>query len=408
MSRIISASLSPDTDWRDVREALHVLFSPAFWQRGAAITDVSAWFAKEYGAKQPAFFTSGRAALTAVLTALGIGAGDEVLVQAFTCVAVPNSVLWAGATPVYTDIDGTLNMDPRDAGKRITAHTRAIIVQHTFGVPADMKRIIALAEKHGLYVIEDCAHALGVAADGKKAGSWGDAAVFSFGRDKVLSSVWGGAAVIHSHCRAKGASDRLNAYHRDAPYPSSFWIFRELLHPVAFWCILPLYTIGIGKLMLVTLQKLSLLSKPVEPEEYRGGKPAHAVMKYPNALARLLYVQLSKFYDMTAVRKEAAAIYRRDIPPAFTRVPARAGASYLRYPVFAEEPELNRQTAKKQGILLGNWYHHVIDPGAVSFSAVGYRPGSCPKAEYAAAHILNLPTLVSPGDAHLVVEALAK
>ena len=120
-----------------------------------------------------------------------IGEGDEVLVQAFTCVAVPNSVLWAQATPVYADIDATLNIDPIDVEKKITNRTKAIIVQHTFGIPADMDALVALAKKHNILLIEDCAHSLGATYKGKKVGTFGDAAFFSFGRDKVVSSVFG-------------------------------------------------------------------------------------------------------------------------------------------------------------------------------------------------------------------------
>ena len=75
--------------------------------------------------------------------------------------------------------------------KKITPKTKAIIVQHTFGIPANMNQLVVFAKKHGLYLIEDCAHSLGATYQGKKVGSFGDAAFFSFGRDKVVSSVWG-------------------------------------------------------------------------------------------------------------------------------------------------------------------------------------------------------------------------
>ncbi len=86
-----------------------------------------------------------------ILKAFEIGDGDEVLVQAFTCVAVPNSVRWTSAKPVYVDIDNTYNIDPSDDAQKITPKTKAIIVQHTFGTPADMDAIISLRVRINYY-----------------------------------------------------------------------------------------------------------------------------------------------------------------------------------------------------------------------------------------------------------------
>ncbi len=194
----ITISLSPNTEADDVFLAVKTIIQPLLWKTGKATSDAEQWFRNYFSVEQAVSFNSGRSALLAILKAFGIGEGDEVLVQAFTCVAVPNSVLWAGAKPVFVDIDATLNMDPKDAEKKITKNTKALIVQHTFGVPAQMDKIIALAKKHHLILIEDCAHALGATYKGKKVGTFGDAAFFSFGRDKVVSSVFGGMAIINA------------------------------------------------------------------------------------------------------------------------------------------------------------------------------------------------------------------
>jgi dTDP-4-amino-4,6-dideoxygalactose transaminase len=103
-------------------------------------------------------FQRGRIALYAILKALGIGSGDEVIIQAFTCVAVPCPVLATGARPVYADIDGTLNLDPSSVEARLTPRTKAIVVQHTFGIPANMDRLLRTANECGIYLIEDCCH----------------------------------------------------------------------------------------------------------------------------------------------------------------------------------------------------------------------------------------------------------
>ena len=98
----------------------------------------------------------GRVALAALLKGLGVGAGDSVAIQAFTCLAVPEAVLATGATPLYVDIEqDRFNMDPPCLAERATASTKAIVVQHTFRIPARMDRIVAIASQHDIPIIED-------------------------------------------------------------------------------------------------------------------------------------------------------------------------------------------------------------------------------------------------------------
>lgn len=352
---MISASLSPNTEFDDVLLAVKVLFMPWSWKRGSAVTQVE----RKLGGVT---FNSGRSALLAILKTFGVGVGDEVIVQAFTCVAVPNSVSWSGAIPVFADIDDTYNLDPKDVEKKITKKTKAVIVQHTFGIPAKIKEIIALAKRHNIKVIEDFAHTMNLPLTG-------DAGFYSFGRDKVLSSVFGGLAL--------GAETK--KYHKTLEYPSNFWIFQQLLHPIAFSIILPLYRFGLGKAILVLLQRLHLLSYPQISE----------VKKYPNGLAILLLNQLKKLNRYTQEREGIVKFYGGKGP-------------LLRYPMLVENPSQTIAKAKKKGILLGNWYHNVIDPSPNS-----YIVDSCPKAQEAAKHIINLPTRISIDQAKRVWKLLS-
>ncbi|MGI0148096.1 MAG: DegT/DnrJ/EryC1/StrS family aminotransferase, partial [Thermoplasmata archaeon] len=125
-------------------------------------------------------FWKGRVALYAILRTLEIGHEDEVILPAFTCVVVPNAVRFAGATPVYADIvPGGYNLDPAGVERAVTPRTRAIIVQHTFGIPADLDPLLEIARRHGLAVIEDCAHSLGSEYRERGVGTFGLAAFFS-------------------------------------------------------------------------------------------------------------------------------------------------------------------------------------------------------------------------------------
>lgn len=400
VSRIISASLSPNTEQDDVWRAIAVLFAPWRWKKGDGVERARAWLRSYTHTETVELFNSGRSALLAVLNAFSIGAGDEVIIQAFTCVAVPNSIRWAGATPIYADITPSYNLDPKDIEKKITPKTKAIIVQHTFGMPADMDAIQSISHKYKLLLIEDCAHGLGAAYKGKKLGAIGDAAFFSFGRDKVVSSVWGGAAVISD--AYKDEARRLKTYHDSLTMPGFFWIFQQLLHPVVFSVILPLYRLGLGKVLLAALQKLGLLSYPVYPEEKLGIQPRDFPSRYPNALSLLLERQLHKLDRFIAARTAVSLYYTHELHHHVPPNDIKPG--FLRYPILVAKPDSIMRKAKVAGILLGNWYRDVIAPHGVDMSVAGYTTGSCPVAEKAAARIINLPTRISLSDARRVLE----
>lgn len=389
---MITASLSPNTEFDDVLASAKTLSMPWLWKDGDAILSVEKWFCSYFNAKTAVAFSSGRMAQRAILESFSIGKGDDVLVQAFTCVAVPNSVLWAGAKPVFVDIDATGNIDVDDAEKKLTPKTKAMIVQHTFGIPADIKAIVSFCTLHKLILIEDCSHSLGIRVDGKLLGMFGDAAFFSFGRDKVISSVWGGVAIINS-VRVK-ESKRLSM-HRDAlRFPSYAFILKQLTHPLLFFFSMPLYRIGVGKVFIAFFRALSLLSLPIFPIELTGGIPKELVTRYPNALALLILHQLEKLDLYTRMRSETAKGYKTIISKSnkIHTFETPFGATYLRFPLLVSDPSVLIRDAKKDGILLGNWYSNVIDPKGVSFELIGYRKGSCPKAEKASKHILNVPT----------------
>ncbi|GAB5521896.1 MAG: DegT/DnrJ/EryC1/StrS family aminotransferase [Rhodothermales bacterium] len=137
--------------------------------------------------------TSCTTALHVALDACGIGPGDEVIVPAFTWVATANAVLYAGATPVFCDIRlDTFNIDPDLVEDLITPRTKALIPVHLFGYPADMPRLLRIARKHDLVVIEDAACGFGSAIDGRHVGTFGDAGCFSFHPRKAISTGEGG------------------------------------------------------------------------------------------------------------------------------------------------------------------------------------------------------------------------
>ena len=153
-------------------------------------------FAAFCGVKSAALVNSGTTALHLAVAALGIGKGDEVIVATLTNMATFFAVLYEGATPIPVDVEPyTLNVDPQKIEEKITPRTKAIIVVHLYGHPADMDPIMAIARKHKLFVIEDAAEAHGALYKGKPVGSIGDVGCFSFYSNKIITTGEGGAVV---------------------------------------------------------------------------------------------------------------------------------------------------------------------------------------------------------------------
>jgi dTDP-4-amino-4,6-dideoxygalactose transaminase len=139
---------------------------------------------------------SGTDALHLSIEALGIGEGDEVITSPFTFFATVEAIVYTGAKPVFVDIEPeTFTIDCTKIEEKITPRTKAILPVHLFGHPSDMERIMAIAEKHGLYVIEDCAQAFGAEIRGRKVGSFGDTGCFSFYPSKNLGAYGDGGMI---------------------------------------------------------------------------------------------------------------------------------------------------------------------------------------------------------------------
>ena len=154
-------------------------------------------FAAYMGTKYALGVTSGTAALQVAMAALGIGPGDEVILPAWTWHSCFNSVVLAGGLPVIAEIDTTFNIDPDGIERHITPHTKAIMAVHLQGNPCQIDRVLAIARKHKLRLIEDCAQSVGATFQGQKLGSFGDIGIYSLQQNKTITAGEGGAVVTN-------------------------------------------------------------------------------------------------------------------------------------------------------------------------------------------------------------------
>jgi perosamine synthetase len=191
---------APDITDVEIDAVTRVLRTPHL-SLGAELKAFEAALAEYHAVPHAVAVSSGTAGLHLALLTLGIGEGDEVIVPSFTFIAVANAVLQVRATPVFAEIDPvTLNLDPAAVERAITPRTRALLVVHTFGVPADMDAFQAIARRHSLVIVEDACEAIGAEFGGlpRRAGSLGHLGVLGFYPNKQITTGEGGAVVGHN------------------------------------------------------------------------------------------------------------------------------------------------------------------------------------------------------------------
>jgi perosamine synthetase len=186
---------SPDISEAEIAAVSAVLRTPRL-SLGDRLSEFESALASYSESSHCVAVSSGTAALHLALLVVGLQAGDEVIVPSFAFIAVANVVRYVGAIPVFVDIDErTLNLSPAAVEAAITTKTRAIIVVHTFGVPAAMDELLGVARRHGLRIIEDVCEAIGGEYGGRKLGSFGDVGIFGFYPNKQITTGEGGALV---------------------------------------------------------------------------------------------------------------------------------------------------------------------------------------------------------------------
>ncbi len=195
------------TEWRvplsdllvdsELVEAVHETLVSGWWSMGPRVGELEDRFAAFTGAKHALAVSNGTAALHLALLALGCGAGDEVVLPSLNFVAAANTVTRVGATPVFCDVIGPrdLNLDPDDLEAAIGPRTKAVLLLHYAGYACDLPAVMAIAERRGVAVIEDAAHAPGASLDGHALGTFGAAGCFSFFSNKNLPVGEGGMVV---------------------------------------------------------------------------------------------------------------------------------------------------------------------------------------------------------------------
>jgi dTDP-4-amino-4,6-dideoxygalactose transaminase len=382
------------------------LLRPDRLVQGAKIEQYERAFAGTVGARYATSFSGARVGLYGLLRALGVGEGTEVLLSVPTHIVVANAIRYTGARPVYVDCRlEDYNIDLVDAERRLTPRARVLLLQHTFGIPVDMNAALAFARRHNLVVIEDCVHALGARYGGRPVGSFGDAAIFSTEETKTISTVMGGMTVAKDSQLAA----RLRSFQASCRWPPQWLAARYLVKLAVYYILTEPHVHRAARSVYERSGRRNPLPRPTTSEERKGQKPRDYERRLSNAQAAVGLCQLRNLEKNLRHRQLVANAYRGRLSGCGVRlpqVPAKAEPAFVRYPVWVEDrPRVMRALAPHT--VVGTWFTSVLEE-AESPGVVGYELGSCPRAEEAARHLINLPThpRVGASDVGRLVTAL--
>jgi len=395
------------TTWADCAVALRLIGSGRLLD-GTELAEYERAFAREIGVSHALSFSTGRVGLYGLLLALGVGAGDDVLLQLPTHVVVPNAIRYTGARLVYVDCRvEDYNIDLAQAEQRLTPRTKVLVLQHTFGIPSDIDAACAFAERHRIVLIEDCVHSLGARFDGRAVGSFGRAAFFSTEETKTISSTMGGMVVTNDDDLVAA----LRLFQRRCRQPPASLTRRYLAKLVLYHALTEPHVHRFARAMYGMTGRRHALPRATIAGERRGAaKPSNYEQQLSNAQAVVVLRQLQRLDENVAHRRAVAERYETRLREAGFRTPtptAKAEPVYVRYPVWVQDRERSLRATRRHAVL-GTWFESVLEESE-GLSAFGYESGSCSRAEAAAKHLVNLPThqRVTPGDVDAIVSALA-
>ncbi len=337
-------------------------------------------------------FWKGRAALFAMLEALDIGEGDEVIVAGYTCVMAVNPIMYVGAKPVFVDIEPTTyNMDPNQIENKITPRTKLIIAQHTYGYPADLDAIGDIAKRKGLPVIEDCCLALGSKYRGQIVGTFGLAAYYSFQWNKPYTSGIGGMAVTND----RDLAGRINGVcEAELLRPTAKKVGLLTLQLAVYRTFIYPRTTTLAQNVFRWLVKKGLLVGSMSDRELVPTKEDGFFTGMAGIQARSGLRQLRKAEHNLDHRKKMRRVYDRLLMERgwpVTTIPEHTDPVLVRYPVRVADKETALANAARHFVELGSWFECPLHPAETKMEAYGYLPGMCPEAERASREVVNLP-----------------
>jgi len=350
-------------------------------------------FARFLGAERAFAFWKGRVALYALLRALDVGAGDEIILPGYTCVMNVNPIKYAGARPVYVDIEpDTFNMNVNLLEEKITNKTKIIIAQHTYGYPCEMDRIMKIAQSGGIPVIEDCCLALGSKYKGRMVGTFGRAGYFSSQWNKPYTTGLGGMVITSDRQLAERIESL--AANEMCP-PSGREVFMLRMQLMIYRLFIYPRTTALAQSLFRYLTKKGAVVGSSSTSEFEPVKADDFFKAMSAVQARSGIRQFGKIEANIAHRRKIAQLYD-ELLTAKGFKSSKDGRDWaepvlVRYPVRITEKDKALKQAAKAGIELGSWFECPLHPIETPLASYDYKLGICPEAEKASREVVNLP-----------------
>jgi perosamine synthetase len=356
------------------------------------------------------YYFKGRVALYAILKAIGVKRGDEIILPGFTCIVVPNAITYLNAMPVYIDIaPETYNIDHAKMEEKITGKTKVIIAQHTYGIPAEMDKIKEIAGKYNLYVIEDSCHAIGSKYKGREVGTFGDAAFFSSQWSKPVTTGLGGWAVVNNPELKAKMEEQYPEFtdpvtKEDLLLRLQYLIHSQILRPSTFWVVQSTYRMlsRVGIAMGSSSNEELECKMPVGYEKKMSEWQKNLLEKKLGGIQRIIdhRIWITSLYEKMLRKRGIKTV---ELPEYYRTV-------FLRYPVLVKDKAKVLKEARRNRIEIGDWFLSPVHPNLGGWDKIGYQEGMCPIAENMCRHVINLPThmKISEKEAERIVEFISK
>lgn len=345
------------------------------------------------GTKNIYFHKKGRVSLYAILKAMNVGKGDQVIIPAYTCVVVPNAVIYLEAIPVYVDINPeTFNMDAGKLEAAITDKTKVIICQNTYGLSTEIDSIVETAKKRKIFTIEDCTHGFGGTYKGKPNGTFCDAAFFSTQWNKPFSTGIGGFALINN----PELAELFIKVDKEKSKPGArqliilkilFQVRKLLMNDTTYHIMVKFYR---------WLSKNNLIVGSSSGEEIRSvEKPKNYFTDFSNTQAKEGIKNLKYLNNLLKIRKENANIYSEFLEQnnkTFVEQKYFKDHSFLKYPILVSDRKVFLENAEKENIAIGDWFISSLHPVEVNLDKWNFDKSKFPVSTNISNKVVNLPS----------------
>jgi perosamine synthetase len=374
--------------------------------------------ARIIGAGEAVSYASGRMAFFSLMKTLGIGWGDEVILPGFTCSVMVNAILRVGATPIFSDIEAsTFGSDPKSVQNLLTAKTRMIVAQHSFGYPCDIEAIMHTAKQAGVFVLEDCATSLGTKIGERTIGDFGHAAIFSTDHAKPINTLIGG--MLYTQDRELLAilrSDHLGL--EDLPMAKQQSVWKQMRLEALYQRPRNQWKLGARNALASPFLRISRAPSPFLSEDYlptteTGTYPYPS--RLPSFLAFVGLEQTEKWYEIERQRMVALQLLLRVVKasPSGAHLPQvlkdREDSIVPLRLAWADPNSVSIKRRIKRFITTeGTWFIDPIVATSAPAEEFGYRWGSCPVAESQGPRMINIPIPNSMAEVVLLSRLLAR